>query len=408
MGNSTVTMRGPKVRVFASPSTWIEGEALRQLDAVAELPGMVSVAGMPDLHPGKGGPVGVAILSDGFVHPSLVGSDIGCSMSLLQTGLPLRKARAERLAERLKGIDGPWDGDTAGWLAGRGLDPTPYDATLGTTGRGNHFIEFLAVEDIRDPVGFAGLGLERDRVHLLIHSGSRGLGESVLRGHADRHGAAPLAAGTPDASAYLAEHERAVRWAVANRALCARRACEAVGTDAVGVLDVCHNSVTEADFGGRRYWLHRKGAVPSDMGPVIIPGSRGDLSWLVRPVIGRDEALRSLAHGAGRKIARHEARAKLKGLYRREDLRTNPWGGRVVCTEELAWEECPEAYKPIASVVGDLVSAGLAELIASFRPVVTFKTSEEALGAGSGGRREKARWQQERREARAAKCGRFA
>lgn len=406
MNNPVVVERGPKVRVVASLSTWIEGEALRQLDAAAELRGMRLVVGMPDLHPGKGGPVGAAYLSDGFVHPVLVGSDIGCGMRLDALDLPLRKARPDRLAERLDGLDGPWGGDTAGWLADRGLEPTPHDAALGTPGFGNHFVELLAVEEVRDPAAFAAMGLGRDRVHLLVHSGSRGLGEAVLRAHTERHGAAPLAAGTPEAADYLAAHDRAVRWAAANRALCARRACEAVGADAAPILDVCHNLVTGAEVGGCRCWLHRKGAAPADMGPVVIPGSRGDLSWLVRPVPGRDEALRSLAHGAGRKIARGEARGKLRGLYRREDLRRNPWGGRVVCGEELlAWEEAPEAYKPVASVVGDLFAAGLAEPVAAFRPLVTFKTSEAPAGGAARGKPD---WKRERREAREAKRGRGA
>ena len=114
--------------------------------------------------------------------------------------------------------------------------------------------------------------------------------------------------------------------------------------------------------------------------------------------------MRSLAHGAGRKLARHEARGKLKGLYRREDLERNPFGGRVVCGDELLlWEEAPECYKDASSVVGDLEAAGLLSVIATFRPVITFKTSQSARDETRGNREG---WKRERRAARDAKRGR--
>lgn len=400
-----INERGPSVRVVASASTWIEGEALRQLDATARLPGMRAAAGMPDLHPGKGSPVGAAFLSEGNVHPTLVGNDIGCGMGLWSTDISSRKARPDRLAERMDGLDHPWDGDTEAFLSGRGIESTPYDGGLGTPGHSNHFIELLRVSEVRDREVFQALGLDADRLCLLVHSGSRGLGEATLREVTERHAAAPLDIGTPEADAYLAAHDRAVRWAEANRDLCARRACEAVGAEASRALDVCHNMVEAAEVGGCACWLHRKGAAPSDRGPVVVPGSRGDLSFLVRPlpVAAAELSLSSLAHGAGRKLARHEAKGKLRGLFRREDLSRNPFGGRVVCgDDQLLWEEAAPAYKDISSVVGDLVGAGLCEVVAVFEPLVTFKTSEGAREERRSARRD---WERDRREARDAKRG---
>lgn len=401
MGNP-FSERGPGVRVIASEDTWVEGEALRQLDETSKLPGMRVTVGMPDLHPGKGSPVGAAFLSEGVIYPSLVGTDIGCGMSLSRTDLALRKAKPERIAERLNGLDSPWDGSTAEWLAGYGLSTTDHDASLGTPGFGNHFIEVQQVHKVVDEVEFAAItgSADTDHAFVLVHSGSRGLGEAILRRITAVHGAAGLSVGTAEHAAYMADHDMAVRWAEANRDLCAHRVYEALRIEGTRCLDICHNSVTAAVLDGCDCWLHRKGAAPSDMGPVVIPGSRGDLTFLVKPNPQSVEALWSLAHGAGRKLARGEAKGKLRGLYRREDLRRNPWGGQVVVGDDnLAWEEAPDCYKDITSVVGDLEQAGLISVIASFHPLVTFKTSEGARTE----RRDPRDWKQDRRDARNAK-----
>jgi len=397
MGNPIIHARGPSVRVVASASTWIEGKALDQLDRVSKLPGMRLSVGMPDLHPGVASPVGAAFLAEGVIHPDLVGSDIGCGMALWTTDLDpaSRKARPERLAGRLDGLDRSWEGDTTAWLAERGLTPTTHDHSLGTPGRGNHFIELLKLHAVAEPASFAALGLSADRLAVLVHTGSRGLGEAVLRAHVSAHGHGGVAETDAAARSYLAAHDTAMRWAEANRDLCAHRAFDAIGTTGGRVLDICHNSVTADGCG---CWLHRKGAAPADRGPVMIPGSRGDLSFLVRPIEGQDEALRSLAHGAGRKIARHEAKAKLRPRYRREDLARNPFGGHVVCGDEaLLWEEAPDCYKDAAGVIADMVAAGLVAVIASFSPVATFKTSATPQGPAP------ADWKRERRKARDAK-----
>lgn len=403
MGNSPIAARGPSVRVVASASTWIEGDALRQLDEAARLPGMIEAVGMPDLHPGKGRPVGAAFLSRGLVRPALVGSDIGCGMALWQLDLPLRRLKPERAASQLDGLDAPWDGDTAAFLAECGLAPTDYDASLGTIGRGNHFAEIQAVHDVADAQRIAALGIDPDRALLLVHTGSRGLGEAVLRAHVETFRAEGVAPDSAEGIAYMAAHDAAVAWARANRELVAQRICEAFGTTAIRVLDVCHNAVVEVVVDGCACHLHRKGAAPADRGPVVVPGSRGDISVLVEPVADRADALWSIAHGAGRKLARHEAKGKLAGRLKRADLERNPFGVVVVCGDErLLWEEAPGAYKRADSVVGDLVAAGLARILATTHPLVTFKCSrarEDELRLAKDAR------MRERQTARAAKHG---
>ena len=79
------TLTETKVRLFASAQSWVEGNALRQLYAAAKLEGMRLAVGFPDLHPGKGGPVGAAFVAEGMIHPHLIGGDIGCGMALFKT-----------------------------------------------------------------------------------------------------------------------------------------------------------------------------------------------------------------------------------------------------------------------------------------------------------------------------------
>ena len=108
---------------------------------------------------------------------------------------------------------------------------------------------------------------------------------------------------------------------------------------------------------------------------MVIPGSRGDYSYLVEPIADNaDKALFSLAHGAGRRWSRADAHAKLSKRYRLHELERTKLGGRVICEDRrLIFEEAPEAYKPISRVIDDLVDAGLIRVIASLRPLLSYK-----------------------------------
>ena len=179
MGTSPEVDGRAPIQVFASSRSWIEGNATLQLDHVAGLPGVQAVAAMPDLHPGKYGPVGCAILAD-RIHPQLVGSDIGCGMGLFELDIPARKLRLDQLAERLGALDQRWDGGMDDVLAAAGLQSTAFDASLGSIGGGNHFCEVQAIEEILVPDVAAQAGLDRHSAFVLVHSGSRGLGFSIL------------------------------------------------------------------------------------------------------------------------------------------------------------------------------------------------------------------------------------
>lgn len=369
------TITESPVRLFASPKSWVEGEAVRQLYATARLDGMRAAAGFPDLHPGKGAPVGAAFVTEGVIYPHLIGGDIGCGMALFRTDLVRRDIRLDRWAQQAFDLEHPWEGATGEYLAAHGLTSTEFDAALGTLGGGNHFAELQTVEQVVDAAAFRPLGLGKQQLVVLVHSGSRGLGDTILRAHVDEHCGAGVAADSLAAEGYLRGHDFAVRWARASRALLAQRFVATLGVGAECLWDGVHNSITRRDSAGETVWLHRKGAVTAESDYVVIPGSRGALSYLVKPVGDGASHAWSLAHGAGRKWARSAARARMRERFGRSQLTQTPLGSRVICEErDLLYEEAPAAYKNIEAVVADLVAAGLGSVIATFRPLLTYKT----------------------------------
>lgn len=362
------------ITLIAADDTWIEGKAIQQLETTARLPGMQRVAGMPDLHPGRGYPVGAAFFSSGRFYPALVGNDIGCGMAFWRTDIPVAKLHLDKLEKRLGSLDAPLDDSWQAAIDAFGLPPCGHERSLGTIGGGNHFAELQQLDEAYDADALVALGVDRKHLLLLVHSGSRGLGEAILREQVDRFSHAGLEAGSPEAEHYLARHDGALRFAEANRQLIARRILDRLRADGEQLLDVNHNLVSAATLGGVDGWLHRKGATPADQGVMVIPGSRGDYSYLVAPVPD-ERSLNSLAHGAGRKWMRSECKDRLAKRYSVEQLERTALGSRVICADRaLIYEEAPEAYKAIDSVVGALRDAGLVKVLARLKPVLTYKT----------------------------------
>jgi release factor H-coupled RctB family protein len=354
------------VTVFAAPTSWIESEAVDQCHQVAALPGMIHVAGMPDLHPGKGAPIGAAMASS-VLYPLLVGSDIGCGIAVFP--IRIKRPDPERLAARFPDLDRPLDPDDPAIPVAYDEIPAGHVDGLGTVGRGNHFVELARIGNVFDAGHTARLGLAAGDLVLVVHSGSRGLGERILRDHTDAYGAGPAA----DPDDYLARHDAAVRWGALNRRLLAARVAYALGAEpADPIVDQCHNSVERNDG----VYLHRKGAAPGDGRDVLVAGTRGTPSYLVAGHSG-PEANHSVAHGAGRKMSRADALRRGRAKHTVEELRRTPVGSIVVCGDrQLLFEEAPTAYKRIEHVIGDLVEYGLATPIATTVPLVTYKTAD--------------------------------
>lgn len=374
MGNP-IQVLADHVTLIAQPRTWIEGDAIQQLITTAKLAGMQSVVGMPDLHPGRGYPVGAAFFSTGVFYPALIGNDIGCGMALWQTGMRVGQTSLDKLEKQIGSIDGPLDETWESAIANLNLPNSGFERSLGTIGGGNHFAELQKVESIFDADLFQSSGLDRKRLLLLVHSGSRGLGQAVLQQHVQNHGHAGLVEDSPAARDYLQQHDAACRFAAANRQLIARRMLARWRSDGECRFDILHNTLTPATVDGTNGWLHRKGASPADQGLLVIPGSRGDYSYLVHATPDV-RSLFSLAHGAGRKWRRGDCQAQMKSRSTLAELSRTALGSRVICHDrQLLVEEAPDAYKRIDDVVQALQAAGLLQLVARLQPVLTYKNA---------------------------------
>lgn len=400
-------------RLIANQDVWMEGDGVAQLAKTAALPGCVAAAGMPDLHVGKG-PVGAVLATRGRVYPHLLGGDVGCGVSVFATNEDAKNRDAiERRVRRgwdedpLDGCDAQaviqavWRGGVRGLAGVEGIpdamralalatcggeeeigcegDPGSaeelghgFEQALGTIGGGNHFVEIARVDEVRDEGAADAVGLARNALVVVAHSGSRGLGTALAR----RWGDVTLEGGA--ISEYLRHVAGARRFAQVNRFLLGYKLLRALGaarTSKVrGGFEVTHNDVRAESVLGQPAWVHRKGAAPAHDGmTTIVLGSRGAPSWVLTGT-GSEHGLRSVAHGAGRRMGRAEALSKLKGKYRRAELTTTRLGGRVVCDDtDLLYEEHPDAYKAVEPVVASLLEAHLATPVASLVPVVTVK-----------------------------------
>jgi release factor H-coupled RctB family protein len=174
----------------------------------------------------------------------------------------------------------------------------------------------------------------------------------------------------------MEQHNEALKWAARNREIIALRLLKATGIsiEAAKMLDNVHNCVSSKLIGNKVQFIHRKGAVVADHGAVVIPGSRGSLTYLVKPAEDTELSGYSLAHGAGRKWERGKCKGRLEGIYTKETIKQTKFRGKVICKDtNLLFEEASEAYKNIDIVIQSLVDFGLIKVIATLKPVITLK-----------------------------------
>lgn len=353
------------IHLYYNENAWIEGRAEDQLRDVARLDGVRAVAAFPDLHPGKYGPVGCAVLSD-KLHPQLVGSDIGCGMTMFALDLPLRKLKLEKAAQRLRGLAFSPAEDVTGRLEAVNLPGDLFANSLGSIGGGNHFCEVQRIthSDVD--------GLHKDQLCLLVHSGSRGLGHALLH-KVLADGLVAFDPASEQGRDWLAHHDQAVTWAALNRRIIAERAAKALRCDLRLISDCPHNLVTQ-DCGG---WLHRKGAARLQ-NLVPLAGTRASAGYVLRPAAPDVNALNSCAHGAGRKYDRasmHGRVARQKSVL--EAMRQPTPSARVICDDKsMLIEEAPQAYKSAGQVAQDLTDFNVTHVVAKVMPVLTFKNAD--------------------------------
>ncbi|MCH2189576.1 MAG: RtcB family protein [Gammaproteobacteria bacterium] len=393
---TTITKGKVPVKIYTDD---IEHSAYQQLLNMSQMPFIHShIAAMPDVHCGIGATVGSVIPTKGAIIPAAVGVDIGCGMNAIRLSL-----KADQLPDNLRGLRSAIEREVPVGFAMHKYDAVsdstirslsnglsriwekhpklvsrqkkPYQTwirQLATLGGGNHFIELCLDEN--------------DDVWVMLHSGSRGVGNSIGRYFIElaRRDMERVQLNLPDRDlAYFNEgtqhfddYIEAVGWAqdyaMVNRremmklvlkVLKARLPNFKVTKEAINCH---HNYVSEEHHFGEQVFVTRKGAIRAGEGELgIIPGSMGAKSYIVRGK-GNDNSFCSCSHGAGRVMSR----SKAKRLYTKQDLEAQTEG--VECRiDKSVIDEIPAAYKDIDQVIAN--QTDLVDVVHTLKQVVCIK-----------------------------------
>lgn len=380
----------------------LDESALAQMRQAATLPVAVKGALMPDAHTGYGLPIGGVLAVKDAVIPYAVGVDIACRMRLSVLNMPLssllkKRESLIRILERETrfGVGAAFekeerrehavmDEDWNICALTAGLKDKAWKQ-LGTSGGGNHFVEFG--ELVLDA---PALGLERGGyLALLSHSGSRGSGEEAASYYSRlamslrpdlpkelKHLAWLDLSGTAGRE-YWAVMQLMGRYAAANHELIHRHVLRALGAEVLAHVENHHNFAWEEEHDGRRVIVHRKGATPAGRGVLgVVPGSMGSPGFVVRGK-GNADALHSCSHGAGRLLSRTAAMQRFDHAALRRFLEE-----RGVHLISGGLDEAPMAYKDIHAVMA--AQRDLVDVLARFEPRLVKMAPEK-----DGGKRRK-------------------
>jgi tRNA-splicing ligase RtcB len=361
-----------------------EAEAITQMTNACRLPVSVCGALMPDAHVGYGLPIGGVLATRNAVVPYAVGMDIACRMKLTVLDLPpaALSGQRDRLTHALERETGFGVGASfrkrrehpvmdADWSVSpiTKMHKDRAWGQLGTSGSGNHFVEFGTLTLDRDDLGLqAGVYLA-----LLSHSGSRGTGGAVATHYSrlamQRHAELPkelvhlawFDLDSHEGQEYWRAMELMGQYAAANHHLIHRFIARHLGVDVLLDIENHHNFAWKETHDGEEVIVHRKGATPAGAGVLgIIPGSMGTPGYVVRGK-GNAESLHSASHGAGRKMSRTAAKARFTWKDAKGFL-----DARGVTLISAGLDEVPMAYKDIESVMA--AQDDLVEAVARFDP----------------------------------------
>lgn len=369
--------------------TWgtdIDAGAHAQMRDACQVPSAVGAALMPDAHIGYGLPIGGVLACEGAVIPYAVGVDIACRMKLSVLDLPVESldSRREQFRHALE----------RGTRFGVGCEHKPAQShpvmdddwtvtritrerkdkawkQLGTSGSGNHFVEFGVVTLA---AGDAELGLNAGQyVGILSHSGSRGAGAAVCSTYSQMAQRqlpqrfqklgrlAWLDLKSEAGQEYWAAMNLMGRYAAANHAVIHRVVSNLLGARIVSGVENHHNFAWLEKHRGREAVVHRKGATPAGRGVLgVIPGSMADPAFVVRG-LGHPESFESAAHGAGRRMSRRQAKDTFRFSHVRQEL-----SERGIEVLSAGSDEVPGVYKDIRQVMA--AQQDLVEIVAQFDP----------------------------------------
>ncbi len=366
----------------------LEHEAVMQMERACLLPVAVAGALMPDAHVGYGLPIGGVLATENAVIPYAVGVDIACRMKMTVLDLPLRdlERKRDRLTRAIEtetrfGIGANFKERRAHDVLDADWSVSPVTkqlrdkawSQLGTSGSGNHFVEF-GVFTAKEKLGELAPG---EYVALLSHSGSRGTGASVCDYYSrlaiaqfpdlpsELKRLAWLSLDSQEGREYWEAMELMGRYAAANHACIHRYIAEHLGAAVLLDLENHHNYAWKERhvIGGveREVVVHRKGATPAGAGVLgIIPGSMASPGFVVRGR-GNAESLNSASHGAGRVMSRKKANESLSWEKANRLLKE-----RGVTLISAGLDEVPMVYKNIHEVMA--AQSDLVEVLGQFDP----------------------------------------